>query len=181
MSVLIFTLKQYCLSPGVTCAACHHPSFPFFHFLSPSYWLLSNINMNDELKNVCIWVTDRARVYMWRSINSDKQAHHVLKSRHDLCKDQLAVQIVKFPPGGDSWEQISTAAILHHQIHLPSGLDHLIQTHHIRVAQLLHAADLWRSRRLALLIQTHLVNNFDSYSLWDRWGVERESQEFKTK
>lgn len=69
-------------------------------------------------------------------------AHHVFNSRDDLCKDQLGFQVVQFPPGGDSGEKVSTAAVLHHQIQLPAGLNHLVKSHYVGVAKLLHAADL---------------------------------------
>lgn len=69
-------------------------------------------------------------------------AHHVFNSRDDLRKDQLGFQVVQLPPGGDSGEEVSTAAILHHQIQLPAGLEHLVKSHYVGVAKLLHAADL---------------------------------------
>ncbi len=89
----------------------------------------------------------------------------MLHSRNDLCKDQLSFQVVKLPPGGDSGEQVSSAAILHHQIQLPAGLDHLVKSHYVGVAQLLHAADLGGRHRLAPLVHSQLVNDFDSHSL----------------
>lgn len=98
----------------------------------------------------------------------ETEAHHVLNSRDDLCEDQLGFQVVKLPPRGDSREQVSTAAVLHDQIQLPARLHHLIKAHYVGVAQLLHAADLWGSQRLFLLIQMQLVHDFNSYSLWDR-------------
>lgn len=92
-------------------------------------------------------------------------AYHVFYSRYDLCKDQLGFQVTKLPPGGDSREQVSTTTILHHQIKLSAGFDHLVQTHDVGVAQLFHTADLRDSQRLAPLIQTQLVYDFDSDSL----------------
>ena len=68
--------------------------------------------------------------------------HHVFHSRDDLCEHHLALQVVELPSGGDSGEEVSTAAVLHHQVQLPAGLHHLVQTHDVGVAQLLHAADL---------------------------------------
>lgn len=103
---------------------------------------------------------------------TDTGAHHVFNSRDDLCKDQLGFQVIKLPPGGDSGEQVSTTAILHHKIQLPAGLQYLVEAHYVGVAQLLHAADLWRSQQLAHLIQTQLVHDFDSYSLWGGRGKE---------
>lgn len=92
-------------------------------------------------------------------------AHHVSNSRDDLCKNQLGFQVIKFPPCGDSGEEVSAAAVLHHQIQPPAGLDHLIEAHHVGVAELFHAGDLCRGKLLALLIQAQLVHDFDSYSL----------------
>lgn len=66
----------------------------------------------------------------------------MLHSRDDLRKHELGFQVVQLPPGGDSGEQVSTAAVLHHQIEFPAGLYHLIETHNVGVTQLLHAADL---------------------------------------
>lgn len=77
-----------------------------------------------------------------RMSKGETEAHHVLNSRDDLCKDQLGLQVVKLPPCGDSREQVSTAAVLHDQIQLPARLHHLIKAHYVGVAQLLHAADL---------------------------------------
>lgn len=59
-------------------------------------------------------------------IQTDAAAHHVFNSRDDLCKNQLGLQLVELPPGGDSGVQVSTAAVLHHQIHLPARLHHLV-------------------------------------------------------
>lgn len=75
-------------------------------------------------------------------MKTDTEAHHVFNSREDLCKDQLGFQVVELPPGGDSGEQVPTTAILHHQIQLPTGLQHLVKSHYVGVAQFLHAADL---------------------------------------
>lgn len=72
----------------------------------------------------------------------ESDTHHMFNSRDDLCKDQLGLQVVQLPPGGDSGEQVSTAAILHYQIQLPACLEHLVKTHDVGVTQLLHAADL---------------------------------------
>lgn len=94
-----------------------------------------------------------------------REAHHVFYSRDDLCKDQLGFQVAKLPSGGDSGEQVSTAAILHHQVHFPAGLDHLVKAHYVGVAQLLHAADFRGSHGLVLLLQAQLVHDFNSYSL----------------
>lgn len=81
-------------------------------------------------------------VVEWMITDTNAGAHHVFYSRDDLCKHQLGFQVVQFPPGGDSGEQVPTAAVLHHQIQLPAGLHHLVQTHYVGMAQLLHAADL---------------------------------------
>lgn len=98
-------------------------------------------------------------------INSDTKAHHVFHSGDDLCKHQLCFQVVQLPPAGDSGEQVPAAAILHHQIQPSGGLYHLVKAHNVGVAQLLHAADLTGGQRLALLVLTQLVNNFNSNSL----------------
>ncbi len=84
----------------------------------------------------------RRMMMMMMMIEMDAKAHHVLNSRDDLCKDQLRFQVIQLPPGGDSGEQVSTAAILHHQVQLPAGLEHLVQSHYVGVTQLLHAAYL---------------------------------------
>lgn len=94
--------------------------------------------------------------------------HHVFYSRDNLCKDQFAFQFIQLPPGGDPGKQVSSTAILHHQIKLPARLKHLIKTHYIGVAELLHAADLRERKLLALLIQALLVHHFNSHSLWGR-------------
>lgn len=93
------------------------------------------------------------------------KTHHVFDGRDNLSKHQLGLQIVQLPPGGDPGEQVSAAAILHHQVELLAALQHLVKPHYVRVAQLLHAADLARHHRLALFIQTLLVDDFDGYSL----------------
>lgn len=49
-------------------------------------------------------------------VKSDTEAHHVFNSRDDLCKNQLCFKVIKPPSGGNSGEQVSTAAILHHQM-----------------------------------------------------------------
>lgn len=91
--------------------------------------------------------------------------HHVFDGGDDLSKHQLGLQLVQLPPGGDPGEQVSAAAILHHQVQLLAALQHLVKTHYVRVAQLLHTADLGRRHALAPFIQTLLVYDFDGYPL----------------
>lgn len=92
------------------------------------------------------------------------KTHHVFDGRDDLSKHQLGLQVIQLPPGGDPGEQVSAAAILHHQVQLLAALQHLVKPHYVRVAQLLHAADLGH-HRLAPFIQTLLVYDFDGYPL----------------
>lgn len=98
-------------------------------------------------------------------MNDIDGTHHVFHCRNDLSKDQLGFQVAQLPPGGDSGEEVASAAVLHHQVDLPAGLQHLVQPHDVGVAQLLHALDLGGGQQLALLVQTLLVHHFDSHSL----------------
>lgn len=98
-------------------------------------------------------------------LKNNNGTYHVCHSRNDLSKDHLGFQVGQLPPGGYAREEVPTAAVLHHQVDLPAGLKHLIQPHDVRVAQLLHAADLCGGQQLALLVQTLLVHDFDRNSL----------------
>lgn len=66
----------------------------------------------------------------------------MFNSSYDLCKDQFGFQVIESPPGGDTGEEVSPAAVLHNHIESPASLKNLIQAHYVGVAQLLHAADL---------------------------------------
>lgn len=89
----------------------------------------------------------------------------MFNSRDDLCKDQLGFQVVELPSSGDAREQVSTVAVLHHQIQPSAGLDRLIKAHYVGVTQLLHAVDLRGGKRRGLPILTQLVHDFDGDSL----------------
>lgn len=96
------------------------------------------------------------------------EAHHVFDGRDDLRKDQFGLQVVEFPSGGYPGEQVSAAAVLHDQVQLPAGVDHLVEAHYVGMAQLLHAADLGGGQRLAFLIQTRLVHDFNGDSFYKK-------------
>lgn len=138
-------------------------NYQYFYFNIPNPRLKT---IKQKPQTVCILNRlCRFETQMCAQFMVSREAHHVFYSRDDLCKDQLGFQVVKLPSGGDSGEQVSTAAVLHHQVHFPAALDHLVKAHYVGVAQLLHAADFRGSHGLVLLLQTQLVHDFNSYSL----------------
>lgn len=94
-------------------------------------------------------------------------SHHIFDGREDLGEGDLAGDVGQFGLGADPVVQVSSSGVLQHQEQAAGRLHHLVQTHHVGVAQALHAADLPGEQALGVAVQPGPVQDLQGHFVYE--------------